>query len=173
MLFLAEWRWLSGKLQRVRIEDGRAVAVKPIDVTGHIRDIADGKDGRMVLWTDQQALEMLEPADTSAPGAVVNVRAATCLTSGQTLRLDPNVWINAGRSVGSTEDFDNSDALQKYGRKWTREWLDQFLEDPAGTVPGTSIQFTGIRDQAKRYQLIRHLGRLRQKSRSDDRGPTN
>jgi cytochrome c len=62
-----------------------------------------------------------------------------------------------GRQVAANDDFNYSQAMRDFGGRWTRERLDQFLADPAATVPGTSMAFPGIRDEAQRKQLIDFL----------------
>jgi cytochrome c len=59
--------------------------------------------------------------------------------------------------VGSEGDFDNSQAMVKFGGRWTKERLDQFLANPSGTVPGTTMLFEGISDASERAQLIEFL----------------
>jgi len=43
------------------------------------------------------------------------------------------------------------------GGNWTRERLDEFLEDPTHVVPGTSMQFMGMKDEESREKLIEFL----------------
>jgi len=47
--------------------------------------------------------------------------------------------------------------MKDFGGRWTPERLDQFLADPAGTVPGTAMQFEGIKDPVQREKIIQYL----------------
>jgi cytochrome c2 len=65
-----------------------------------------------------------------------------------------------GRRVGADEQFRYSEGMKEFGGRWTRERLDRFLEDPAGTVPGNTMQFDGIKDPEQRRRLIEFLEEL-------------
>ena len=65
--------------------------------------------------------------------------------------------------MASVPGFDYSPALRAFGGSWSRERLDQFLADPAATVPGTSMHFPGISDAASREALINYLGNAKSK----------
>ncbi len=149
---------LKGDLKRVRIDDGRAVVVEPFLIGGRIRDIAQGRNGKFAMWTDGQALIFLEPADSDSPEALA-FQCAGCHTFSKWERasIGPNLWKVVGRGVASAGGFEYSQAMKDFGGRWTRERLDRFLADPAGTVPGTTMQFDGIKDPAEREKLIQYL----------------
>lgn len=52
-------------LQRVRFQDGRPVFVEPIPIGKRIRDVIEGHDGRIILWTDDASLVSLQPSSAS------------------------------------------------------------------------------------------------------------
>ncbi len=153
---------LSGELARVRVKDGHPVVVEPITVGGRIRDVAQGRDGRLALWTDGHDVILLEPADEHSPQALV-LMCAGCHTFNrrESASIGPNLWQIVGRQVGADDGFRYSNAMLDYGGHWTEERLDAFLADPAGVVPGTSMQFDGIKDAADRERLIDFLSELR------------
>jgi cytochrome c len=65
------------------------------------------------------------------------------------------VW---GRQAGTIRSFTRySDALQASGIFWETEVLDAWLDDPAELVPGTSMSFPGIGDDAQRADLVAFL----------------
>lgn len=56
--------------------------------------------------------------------------------------------------------FDFSPAMAASGLKWDEATLDKYIADPRGTVPGTKMAFAGIKDAAKRKELIAYLKTL-------------
>jgi cytochrome c2 len=153
---------LSGDLRRIRIAEGRAVVVEPLHIDRRLRDVVQGRDGRVVLWTDTQDVIFLEPADQNSPQAL-KMQCAGCHTFNrrETASIGPNLWEIVGRRVGADNQFRYSDPMKDFGGRWTRERLDRFLADPKGTVPGTTMQFDGIADAEQRERLIDFLEELR------------
>jgi cytochrome c len=62
-----------------------------------------------------------------------------------------------GRKAGSVTEFEYSGAMIKSGIIWTRETLNQFIQSPFEVIPGTTMGFSGIKDDAKRTALIDYL----------------
>lgn len=151
---------LDGELRRIRIEDERAVLAEPFTIGTRIRDVVEGPDGRLVLWTDHNDLVFLEPAEaTSAEALVFQCTGCHTLNPWEGSSIGPNLRSVVGRRVGGEFDFDYSPAMKNFGGKWSRERLDQFLQNPAGAVPGTTMIFAGIADASQREQLIDYLER--------------
>lgn len=50
-------------LQRLRIQEGRVIFAERIAVGERIRDLTESPDGELVLWTDQNAIVLIEPGD--------------------------------------------------------------------------------------------------------------
>jgi cytochrome c2 len=147
-------------LRRVHIEDGRVVFVEPIPLAGRLRDMTVGSNGKIVLWTDDNNIVILEPAPAASGEALVLV-CASChtLSSGEPSSLGPNLWRVFGRRVASAADYDYSKGMNAYGGRWTRERLDRFLANPRTAVPGTTMEFEGIEDAAERRQIVDYLER--------------
>ena len=138
---------LSGELRRIRIEDGHVVLAEPITLGNRVRDVVQGTDGRILLWTDGNDLIFVEPAAAdSGETLVFQCTGCHALDKHDHSSIGPNLYQLAGRRVGSRSDFNYSKAMQQFGGRWTRERLDQFLEDPARTVPGTTMKFAGMSD---------------------------
>ena len=86
------------------------------------------------------ACHSVDPAETELPG--------------------PNLAGVVGRRAARRDDFDYSPALREAGRRglvWDEAALDAFLADPASAVPGTSMNFPGLRNEADRRDLIAYL----------------
>ena len=146
---------------RVRIEDGRAVVVEPIPVSRRVRDIRIGNDGRIILWTDDDAIVFIEPAEAQAGDSLV-AQCTAChgLNDWEATFRGPNLDGVVGRRVASETGFDYSAAMRAFGGRWTRERFSAFLADPQGVVPGTSMQFPGLRDSAQIARVIDYLEQL-------------
>jgi len=136
--------------------------VEPLHIDRRLRDVAQGRDGRIALWTDSQDVIFLDAADENSPQAL-KAQCAGCHTFNrrETASIGPNLWEIVGRRVGADKRFRYSEPMQEFGGRWTRERLDRFLADPAGTIPGTTMQFDGIKDAEQRKRLIDFLAELR------------
>lgn len=64
------------------------------------------------------------------------------------------IW---GEKAGAVPGFDFSDAMKSSGLTWNQANLDKFLTDPRGTVPGTKMAFGGLKDAAKRQEVINYI----------------
>jgi cytochrome c len=86
-------------------------------------------------------------------------RACHALTPGDNGgKIGPSLAGVFGREAGSAEYFDAySSALRSAGHVWDPETMDRWLAGPAEMVPGTSMVFAGISDQAQRQLLVRYL----------------
>ncbi len=62
-----------------------------------------------------------------------------------------------GRRAGSLPNFHYSDAMKASGIVWDAATLDRFITSPRDAVPGTRMPFGGIKDPAKRAQIIAYL----------------
>lgn len=150
-------------LHRVRLAEGRVVYVEPIPIGKSTRDVFEARDGRIVLWTDDGSLVSLKPAGASQDGPLLfAARCGGChpVRDGTHHGIGPDLWGVSGRQVASAEGFTYSQALRRTQGRWTDERLDAFLANPAGPVPGTSMQMDGIADATARAALIRYLASL-------------
>lgn len=72
----------------------------------------------------------------------------------------PNLWGLFGARAATKPDFPYSDALAGSGIIWSEATVGQFIESPAGLVPGTAMAFPGVTDAADRRVLIAYLLRV-------------
>ncbi|MCC7463173.1 MAG: cytochrome c family protein [Gammaproteobacteria bacterium] len=66
----------------------------------------------------------------------------------------PHLQGVVGRDSAALPQFKYSKALRELGQTWTPELLGRFLADPAGLVPGTTMVFTGLKDERDRTAVI-------------------
>ena len=73
----------------------------------------------------------------------------------------PYLYGVVGREVGAAEGFGSySGALSEVADVWTPENLYNFLENPKGWAPGTSMGYNGMRKSEDRVNLIAYLDSL-------------
>jgi cytochrome c len=76
----------------------------------------------------------------------------------------PNLAGVIGRPAGSYPGFSYSEAMAARGADglvWTEENLHAFVRDPRGFVPGTVMQFKGVRRSSMREDLFAYLRTLK------------
>ncbi|WP_082835949.1 c-type cytochrome [Croceicoccus bisphenolivorans] len=105
-----------------------------------------------------------EPVAVAAAQAPATfARCAVCHTveKGGENKLGPNLWGTYGKAAGVHAGFNYSDALTNSGLTWNDETLDAWLENPRKLVPGNRMSFPGLKDAAKRKEMIDYLKTLR------------
>jgi cytochrome c len=75
--------------------------------------------------------------------------------------IGPSLFGVPGRKAGSEPGFKYSPAMTKAGIAWTPENLDAFVASPQTVVHGTAMPFGGLKDAAKRADLVAYLGTLK------------
>ena len=142
-------------LFRAKIEDERVILLEKIVTNRPVRDITEAFDGRIVLWDGSNMLQLLEPSSH------IFAQCSGCHAMRWTSHgIGPDLMGVVGEKVARHSDFRYSDALRRHGGWWTTERLDEFLRNPAETVPGTSMNFPGIEDAQKRAEIIEYLTKV-------------
>lgn len=152
-------------LFRIRLLDDRVVFAEPIPVGERIRDLIEGPDGRIVLWTDTASLISLTPAEGTSGAVLFATTCGNChkAIDGFTQTYGPDLGGVVGRKVASAPGFSSySPALQALRGTWTKERLDQFLSDPQKMAPGTTMTFRGLPDASQRSAIVDYLAGLGQ-----------
>jgi cytochrome c len=72
----------------------------------------------------------------------------------------PSLFGVVGRTAGTAPGFNYSAAMKGAG-PWTPARLDAFITAPKTAVPGTTMPFGGIKDAAKRADIIAYLSTLK------------
>jgi cytochrome c2 len=150
-------------LFRVRIVDRRVVFVEPIEIGQRIRALLEGVDGRIVLWTDRDAIVSIKPATTTSGELLFANACGGChkALNGRTHIIGPDLGHVYGRAIASAEGYsDYSAALKGLSGRWDSEKLDKFLANPQAFAPGTRMPFAGIADASQRAAIIKFLKSL-------------
>ncbi len=98
----------------------------------------------------------------AAAGKTVFSQCAICHSAKQgENKIGPSLYGVVGRPSHSEPGFTYSDAMKGYDVTWTEAELDKYLVDPRKVVVGTKMIFPGIKDDAKRANLIAYLATLK------------
>jgi cytochrome c2 len=62
--------------------------------------------------------------------------------------------------AASKPGFDYSEAMESSGLTWNEATLDSYLADPRAVVPGTSMAYAGLKNDAQRAAVIEYLKSL-------------
>ena len=116
-------------------------------------------------------IESISPLLTSASiadGEKVFKKCGTCHTyskDGQS-KVGPNLWNIINNPKASVSGFAYSNALKNSGGVWSYEELNAFLYKPKEHLPGTKMNFSGLKKETDRANLILWL-----RDQSDDPAP--
>lgn len=95
-------------------------------------------------------------------GVTVARRCQACHTfdEGGAQRTGPNLYDIVNARFAHIDAYNYSDALAGMDGEWTYEALNEFIYNPRGYVPGTKMNFAGIRSAQDRADLIVYLRSL-------------
>lgn len=105
---------------------------------------------------------LLAAAD-AAKGAAEAKACAAChdFTKGGPNKTGPGLWDVVERKIASHEGYAYSEgATAKASEAWTYENLNAFISNPKGFMAGTKMAFGGVKNDAKRANLIAYLASL-------------
>jgi cytochrome c len=93
------------------------------------------------------------------PGEMIFMQCVAChsVVASEGHKIGPNLAGVVGRAAGGAEGFTYSEGMGKTDLVWTAETLDQFLKNPNEVIPGTSMIFAGVANDAQRADLIDYL----------------
>jgi cytochrome c len=114
-----------------------------------------------------EAVEVAEKIDIVAIMALGDVasgekifkKCAAChsINKGGKNKIGPALYNVVGRAVGVVNDYKYSKALASYGKEWTFEELNGFLQKPASYLKGTKMSYAGLRKEKDRASVIKYL----------------
>jgi cytochrome c len=100
--------------------------------------------------------------DASTGKSVFKSQCGVCHSpsSGKTV-FGPSLFGVVGRHTASVPGFRYSAGNQTANLKWDEATLDKYLTAPKGVVPGTAMNFSGLKDSEKRSDVIAYLATLK------------
>lgn len=110
----------------------------------------------------QQAAAGAVAGDPEAGKAASRVCAAChSFDQGGPNKVGPNLFGVVGASIAHRDDFNYSAAMKDAEGDWTVEKLDAYLANPKAAIPGNKMGFAGLKDDAKRQDVIAYLASLK------------
>jgi cytochrome c len=105
---------------------------------------------------------LMASADASKGQAVFKACQA-CHTGeeGGANKVGPNLYGIVGAQKAHLDNYAYSDALKAmHDQQWTFENLNEFIKNPKGYVKGSKMAYGGLKDDAKRADLLAYLRTL-------------
>ena len=104
---------------------------------------------------------LVRAADAVAGQTVFKSQCGICHSplAGKNM-VGPGLFGLIGRKSGSVEGFHYSAANKAANITWNADILDKYLTSPRDVVPGTIMTYAGLKDAAKRADLIAYLETL-------------
>ena len=123
-------------------------------------------ESQLTLGTSQAA-EVAEKIDIVAVMALGDIasgkkifkKCAAChsINKGGKNKIGPALYNVVGRAVGGVDDYKYSKTLASYGKEWSFEELNGFLQKPASYLKGTKMSYAGLRKEKDRASVIKYL----------------
>lgn len=137
-------------------------------IAGYKLPVKEGAPGAIAAAGPSKAITIAEiaPLLTKASvegGQAVFKKCLACHTpdKGGANRVGPNLWNIVDRSKSAVPGFTYSESAKaKASEKWSYEALVGFLYSPAGYMPGTKMQFAGVKDANELADVIAYLRSL-------------
>ena len=126
-------------------------------------EVAEG--GEAVEAAPEVPLGVLLASASAERGAAAARKCQSChnFGEGEPNKQGPHLFGVVGRVEGSVSDFAYSDGMLAHnaaGDVWTYENLNHFLTKPSDYVPGTKMNFAGIRTAEERADILAYLQTL-------------
>jgi len=107
--------------------------------------------------------EAIAEASTAAagetPAAFLQCKTCHKVEPGQH-SVGPSLAGVHGSKAGVAAGYNFSGAMKASGLTWDDASLDRYLENPMTTVPGSKMAYAGLKDPAKRAEMIAYLKTL-------------
>ena len=95
-------------------------------------------------------------------GAVIVKKCVIChdFSKGGPNKVGPNLWSIVGNKKAHRDDFNYSKALMEKGGLWVYDDLFHMLHKPAKFIPGTKMNFIGLKNYSDVADVIMYLRTL-------------
>lgn len=105
-----------------------------------------------------QAMPSLAGGDPVIGEGVFQNRCIEChAANGDTVKIGPPLTGLFGRVSGTWPGFDYSDAMKTAQIVWGADSLARYLPNPRAMVPGTKMNFNGLKRPGEAEDLIAYL----------------
>jgi cytochrome c len=105
------------------------------------------------------ALGMPAHAQDAAAGEKVFVQCRACHQVGETAKngVGPNLNGLFGRTAGTIEGYNYSEANKKSGIVWDEAVFAEYIQNPRAKIPGTKMIYAGLKDEKRIKDLTAYL----------------
>jgi cytochrome c len=103
-----------------------------------------------------EAVEAAQP-----PTSFAQCKACHSVAKGGPAGVGPNLFGILGAPAGARASYAYSPAMKASKIRWDRAKLDAYLTDPKVVVPGTKMAIPGVKDAAKRKEILDYLATLK------------
>jgi cytochrome c len=106
-------------------------------------------------------LSTAQAADPAAGQKIYSQQCALChsTSAGRNL-IGPSLDGVIGRKAGTVPGYSYSTANKNSGLTWDEATLDKYLVNPQKMIPGTKMTYAGLKNSAKRADLVAYLATL-------------
>ncbi len=100
----------------------------------------------------------LEAGDAQA-GAKVFKKCQAChsIVAADGNKIGPNLHGVIGRTSGTQEGFNYSDAMKSAAIVWDEATIEKYLRDPKGFVPKNKMAFVGLKKDSDLANVLAYL----------------
>ncbi|MBI1301658.1 MAG: c-type cytochrome [Alphaproteobacteria bacterium] len=125
-----------------------------VAIEGALMD-SHGGETSSAVDIPEPILALLASADLER-GAKISKACIAChsFDKGGAVKQGPAMWNVVMRDKGTSAGFAYSDALKASGGKWTYDSLNKFLDKPKDYIPGTKMNFIGLKKAEDRAAII-------------------
>ena len=115
----------------------------------------------LTVWLMAGVSATARAQDAGAGAAVFKTQCSAChsVAAGRNM-VGPSLFGAVDRPAGQVPGFDYSPANNGSGLTWDTVTLDRYLADPQAVVPKTMMPYAGLKNDAKRGNLIAYLATL-------------
>ncbi len=93
------------------------------------------------------------------PAAFLQCKTCHAVEPGER-GIGPSLAGVHGSKAAAAAGYNFSNAMKASGLTWDDASLDRYLENPMATVPGSKMAYAGLKDPAKRAEMIAYLKTL-------------
>ncbi|MCF8471354.1 MAG: c-type cytochrome [Sphingomonadaceae bacterium] len=98
---------------------------------------------------------------TPPPPAFQACAACHTISNDRANGMGPNLRGIFGRRAATVQGFNYSNAMKRSKIIWNASEIDAFIANPRAKVPGNSMAYVGMKNEAQRAQVVSYLKSLK------------
>lgn len=115
--------------------------------------------GPLALAVSLASPSLAEDGDPARGTELFAIRCIECHAISETTdkKIGPSLKGLIGRTSGSLADYEYSDAMKGAGIVWSEDTLKTYLVAPRKLVPGTKMNFNGLKRPGEVEDIVAYL----------------